>query len=405
MKNKIGTSYYKHTILIIIGIIIFCTTILFIFFFQFAENISQLQDGMQIIEQMSLHNQLTPQQTGALEAYERQVKKVGLIAGLKLALVFLALTSVIIWTARHSRRMLMESFDDLQVNEERLRIATEQMVNMVFDYDRYTKGIYYSTEQMLKYGLDCPYLSNIPHSLIEKGIIMPESAQECIAAFEAIDQGADRASCNVKTRLNDHSVIWEKVTLINIFDEEDKVTRTVGTIEDITERQKRELSLKYMAERDHLTGLYNRAGLESHMNRLLDLSGKHAFLLIDMDNFKMINDTWGHQTGDKVLKDIASILLQSVRDHDIVARLGGDEFVVILKNLEGPKEVLRRADQISYSLTKTYEQLAQSITVSATIGIALIPDHHTSYKELYAFADTALYQAKLNHKGKCAIYE
>lgn len=168
------------------------------------------------------------------------------------------------------------------------------------------------------------------------------------------------------------------------------------------EKKKKELELLYKAERDALTGLYNRAACERNVNASLAIGPKSmrsAFLLVDLDNFKEINDTMGHIQGDLVLKEIAVILKNSFRKTDIVGRLGGDEFIVFMRDVKSEDNVRVSAEKLTQLLVRTYRRGSAQVRLSGSIGIAMVPDCGKNFKELYTCADRALYRVKYAEKG------
>lgn len=175
-------------------------------------------------------------------------------------------------------------------------------------------------------------------------------------------------------------------------------------ISNIDATKQHEMELIRHAQHDSLTNLYNRYTMENMIkNSLEDDKENHALLVIDLDNFKKVNDTYGHQEGDSVLVQFANILLKRFRKYDIVARFGGDEFTVFMKTaglptvLERAKEVVEKCKGITISNT-------QSANVGASIGIALFPDHGKDFTDLFAAADKALYVSKENGKSCVTVY-
>ena len=127
-------------------------------------------------------------------------------------------------------------------------------------------------------------------------------------------------------------------------------------------------------------------------------------MILDIDNFKVLNDTLGHQIGDQALQDVAEILLRHFRSYDIVGRLGGDEFIVFLKNI--PQEaVCRNISSLLRKLSRTYEKGGKSVQITASAGIALISNPQKEFSEMYRMADEALYQVKKERKNGFRIYE
>lgn len=173
-------------------------------------------------------------------------------------------------------------------------------------------------------------------------------------------------------------------------------------LRNIDTKKQMEAVLKTRAERDSLTGLYNRSTATDLINVFLHLHSHsplvcHAFVIFDLDNFKVLNDTLLHKTGDKALQDVASILINFFRREDVVCRLGGDEFVVFLKNISY-EHLEPKMHRLMNKLRLTYSQDDKSVTISASAGVAISPANGTTFKELYTAADKALYQAK--HAGK-----
>lgn len=166
--------------------------------------------------------------------------------------------------------------------------------------------------------------------------------------------------------------------------------------------------MKKEAVTDYLTGITNRSGCEKEIEEYFMTAPKEslsAFLLVDLDNFKSINDKLGHQQGDQVLKEVAGIIKSSYRNTDIVARLGGDEFVVFMKNVGREEVIYLHAEDLLKKLALVYENGHVSVKIGASIGIALAPRHGKSFKALYERADKALYKGKLSGKNQFCIYE
>lgn len=181
---------------------------------------------------------------------------------------------------------------------------------------------------------------------------------------------------------------------------------TLAVIRNINDKKVKEIQLKNQAKLDPLTKAYNRSVATKKINQILKMGTDrtHAFMLIDIDNFKAINDNLGHLVGDTVLIDIVNILKHHVRSEDIVCRLGGDEFVVFLRNM--PKEIIHRnVTKLLEKLQLTYEKENRSGSVSCSIGIAVAPEHGTDFQSLYEKADIALYEVKANHKNSYKLYE
>lgn len=167
----------------------------------------------------------------------------------------------------------------------------------------------------------------------------------------------------------------------------------------------RNMQLKRAAQTDALTGAYNKKNTEERINRLFHNpadKGRHAFLIIDVDNFKHINDTYGHAAGDSVLKEFGKLLQNYFRENDIVGRIGGDEFVVLMQGIEDIEVARERAGALGREVnTHAFPGYPERLSVS--IGIALSPDCGKTYMDLYQCADHALYEVKQSGKNSCGI--
>ncbi len=167
---------------------------------------------------------------------------------------------------------------------------------------------------------------------------------------------------------------------------------------DITRRKEAERKVQELAYYDNVTGLPNRALLQDRLAQAMSMAARSgrrvALLFMDLDNFKNINDSLGHQVGDELLRGIASRLLQCVRVEDTVARIGGDEFLIVLPDLERPGQAVAVAEKILAAAAHPFDVAGNAIHSTISIGIANFPEDATDLHELIRHADSALYQAK-----------
>lgn len=178
----------------------------------------------------------------------------------------------------------------------------------------------------------------------------------------------------------------------------------------IEERRKAEQQLYFEAHHDALTKLPNRAMFSDRLAYALSHVKRHpnhrfAVLFIDLDRFKMINDTLGHHAGDEFLKEIANRLTVCVRDNDILARLGGDEFVVLLDSLQSQDDVEEVASRIISAIEKPFDIEGHTLYSNASIGIALCNHHYNDANEILRDADAAMYQAKGMGRGRYVFFD
>ncbi|WP_131058061.1 diguanylate cyclase domain-containing protein [Clostridioides difficile] len=175
---------------------------------------------------------------------------------------------------------------------------------------------------------------------------------------------------------------------------------------DITKERKQIEKLQHISEKDALTGIYNRAETERQIKKYFEknLNVMGALFMIDTDNFKQINDTEGHMIGDIVLTEMASGMKKIMRDSNVVGRIGGDEFTIFMKNISSVKDAEKKAEELLYMFRHLFQKEKSFLKVTCSIGIAIYPKDGTTFKEIYARADKALYQAKNMGKNNYVIY-
>lgn len=183
----------------------------------------------------------------------------------------------------------------------------------------------------------------------------------------------------------------------------------LGWFYDITDRKFMEEKIQHLAYHDPLTDLPNRILFQDRMRQAITMAERHqhplALLFIDLDNFKPVNDTYGHDVGDAVLRDSAKRIRSCLRKPDSVARFGGDEFVVLLHEVRNEEDALKVAQKIRESLLCPLTIDGRVIQVGASIGVALYPTHSSNENELLNCADVAMYDAKNRGRNTVKLYE
>jgi diguanylate cyclase (GGDEF)-like protein/PAS domain S-box-containing protein len=199
---------------------------------------------------------------------------------------------------------------------------------------------------------------------------------------------------------------WQNISAVH--DEHGKVSHYVSIFTDITVAKAAEAQLQQLAHHDMLTGLANRVLFGANLDSSLERARRHAnrvgLMLLDLDRFKLINDTLGHAAGDELLLEIARRLKGCVRAEDTVARLGGDEFAVIAGDLTKPEDTVPLAKKIIEAIAKPIQLDGKEIFTSTSIGIGLYPDDAQSPADLLRAADAAMYRAKAHGRGTYDFY-
>lgn len=203
-------------------------------------------------------------------------------------------------------------------------------------------------------------------------------------------------------------IFLEWLTISAIKDDLGNITNFVAVFSDITDRKYAEEQLRYLAHYDYLTGVANRYSLNKRLEGLIHTAEKYgqqlAVLFLDLDRFKQINDTLGHNYGDMLLKSVSSRLKGLIKNKDMIARLGGDEFVIVLPNIKHQKEAIHTAKRIIEALSKSFFLHMQEVYVSTSIGISLYPLNGTDMETLLRNADKAMYEAKASGRNQYECY-
>jgi diguanylate cyclase (GGDEF)-like protein/PAS domain S-box-containing protein len=224
---------------------------------------------------------------------------------------------------------------------------------------------------------------------------------EQVERFETVHQRADSS----------HFDVW--LTFSPIRDEAGQTVAASVVARDISEQKRLEAELAHQALHDSLTGLPNRALFRDRLGHSLvrqrrtsqTTTGRHAVLFVDLDDFKVINDTLGHQTGDELLVAVAGRLQETLREGDTAARLGGDEFTILLENVTSEADAQHAAARLLESLRQPFDLDGHQVVVSASIGIAFGESGVDKPDDLLRAADTALYEAKGQGKGRHETYQ
>ena len=216
-----------------------------------------------------------------------------------------------------------------------------------------------------------------------------------VELHEAVVKGETVRNAEVEIYCSDRSRKWISVNLQGERDDAGNVLFVNGTTEDITARKLAEEHVQFLAYFDGLTGLPNRSLMNDRLAQALAVARRRnekvAVMFLDIDRFKLINDSLGHTVGDLLLKEVAERLKGCTRDQDTVSRIGGDDFVILLTGVADASVV---ASRIAAALTAKFEVKGHSLSTSCSIGISMFPDHGDDGETLIKYADQALYCAK-----------
>ncbi|MBT1072430.1 GGDEF domain-containing response regulator [Pelotalea chapellei] len=201
----------------------------------------------------------------------------------------------------------------------------------------------------------------------------------------------------------------EWLSITTLYDSHRQVTNRIGIFSDISERKLAEENLRNLAQHDNLTGLANRSLLMARFEMALASASRNGeqlgVLFVDLDNFKFINDSYGHGVGDGVLQEVARRLQSLFRANDTICRLGGDEFIIVQSSVGGLPDAERAAEKILDVLIPAIEIDEFSVDITSSVGIAVYPDHGSDLNTLVRNADMAMYLAKQQGKNTYRFYQ
>jgi len=196
----------------------------------------------------------------------------------------------------------------------------------------------------------------------------------------------------------DGTIGWVESMCVPICDDDNQMLGALGVNRNITERKNETARLNHLAHYDQLTKVPNRYLLLDRLSHLITQSErndyKFALLFIDIDKFKLINDTKGHIFGDQVLKEVALRLQGSIRNSDTLARFGGDEFIILLENISDKSDASTLAETLITTLKTEFIVEDEKVDLSCSIGVAIFPDDGNTTDSLITIADKAMYQTK-----------
>lgn len=293
---------------------------------------------------------------------------------------------------------------------ERNQIIMNQTNDVVFEWDIKKDQLFVSTNWDKNFGKQrWPDGSSLIEILNDESYspFFKNDLPVLLEVLQKIRSGESyvEVECRILDKYDNY--IWCKIRVSVQLDQNGESDKAIGVVINIDQEKRKSLLLLKKANQDALTGISNKASTKELI--IAELLGNTqemgALLIIDIDDFKCVNDTRGHLFGDSVLSDIATILKANCRSTDILGRIGGDEFLLFLKDVSLLNIVKEKAQKIIDSIRDLKSLAGLPKQVSSSIGISLYPKHGKDYNTLYKYADFALYQAKIEGKNQYSIYD
>jgi len=294
----------------------------------------------------------------------------------------------------------------IEKNEDRYKLALEGANDAIWEIDLKTKEFFSSDKFSDITGYDIKSITSSEYLI---NLIVEEYRDIALNDFNNYISGKTlNYLSRLRIKFNGGGEKWVLVRGKCLRNKDGVATKISGSITDISTQKDSEEKIKKLKYFDILTDIPNRQSfinsLENEIIKLRYTDIKNAVLFIDLDNFKEINDTSGHDYGDEILKNVAILFKESIGDSDLVSRVGGDEFFILMKNIENNEQISCLCERLQRLLKDEVIIDDKHVYISASIGITILPDDGDQTSIILKNADTALYSAKQSGKAKCAFF-
>lgn len=300
----------------------------------------------------------------------------------------------------------LDSVDSEELDQSIYRIIMEQSGDVAFLWDMETDVLRCSSKWRARFGYS-PICREASANLVMISHFHPDDLERIQDKINSLRNGTEYGEVIVRIVDSEGRYIWNRIRATAQWDENGELKKIIGVVADVDSDHRASRELMKKAERDALTGLLNKDTARTQVEHYLSQteSDHHAALLIvDLDDFKEINDHFGHLFGDAVLNRVASSIRGLFRGKDILARIGGDEFMVFMRDIPDGDLVERRCIMLLDTLRELFAEQVPGCQFSCSVGFALMPDHGVTYQTLFQRADRALYQAKGSGKNTYRCY-
>ena len=297
--------------------------------------------------------------------------------------------------------------EQVAVQKERYRLVTELSNDVIFDYVIADDVLNMSENYNSFYSGSIRIENFIKGEHWKDPFVSPEDSEKFAELFRILISKGENVDEQLRINNLSNSYVWCRLIGMPVRDQEGNIKEVIGKIINIDLHKKELARLETKAMRDPLTGAlnkeYTKIFIERYMNENPDKNG--MLFVVDIDKFKDVNDTYGHIAGDNIIIAVVKAIQNSFRSSDIVGRIGGDEFVVFACNVQKKEDQIKQAQKLHGVLRQPVEVNGQIINKSASIGVAMFPDHGSTYEKLVECADKALYAVKGGGRDAFIIYD
>lgn len=301
---------------------------------------------------------------------------------------------------------LVKSYEQLALEKERYRMIIELVEGITFEYDMINDTMEFPNKYE-KY-FDCPAV--IPHfkkTLTKDFFATEDEFFECQKLCQVIGYGQTHVNTELRLKTRDGSWIWFSVMLCTLLDDQQRPIKTIGKLADINQQKLIQEELENKSHLDPMTKLYHKISAQNQISVYLANKAPDtlaALFIVDIDNFKIINDTMGHFVGDHVIRFIAEEMKKIFRSTDVISRFGGDEYMILMKDIYAESLVIEKAALLHKSIANAFHLDREGYQVTVSIGIAMVEEALMTYQQLFQWADKALYSAKNKGKNRFEVY-
>lgn len=289
--------------------------------------------------------------------------------------------------------------EQLKISEERYQLVLQETQSVIFEWNVFEDCITLSDLWTKTYG----YPKQIKNFLTLTHKHFAQRENSYIPLIESLSRGQERDQIDCLLPKANGEEVWIRIIAKAIQDKQGYLIQIIGSISDISQEKQKTMKLMERAQRDGLTNIFNRVTTEAMINQILQEhpQDNHVLMVIDIDDFKSINDTLGHTSGDEALTKISKALQSCLRRDDIIGRIGGDEFVVFLKHVKvlQASSIAQKSEMLLQALATIQLSQNPQYRIKCSIGIATHPQDGNSYHELFKNADKHLYIAKKQGKN------
>ena len=291
---------------------------------------------------------------------------------------------------KHQEKLMKK----IMIYKNQLETAQKIAEMFTWQYDCETKTFDSKNFSYMKNILNIKNINEFIDLMQEKEVFLKEISNLC--------KNNENIEIIVKINSLENKKLYFKIEAKQIIQRQKSLI--IGICVNITEEVKKQERIEFLAYHDSLTGLANRTFLKTELNTLIKINKREnkrlALIFIDLDNFKFVNDTFGHEAGDSLLVEISERLKSQLRESDVVARIGGDEFVVVLNNIKNKEDIKKILTSIKNKLSKPVIIEENDIEITFSAGIAIYPDDSIDNDEILQLADIAMYESKKEGKNR-----